>query len=146
MPYRMKPHVELLIVKDQNGVLWHHYQNPSAATGARNLGPIIAWIGPEYLDRWLRLGLVEEISDESAAAQNRSTSAQFGGAPEPNSEFVGECIAALDRFDVPSDAGAPTCRQALRDRGLSFGNDCIAVAVRHRKTRAASLAETRAAP
>lgn len=109
MPYRMKPHVELLIVKDQNGVLWHHYQNPSAATGARNLGPIIAWIGPEYLDRWLRLGLVEEISDESAAAQNRSTSAQFGGAPEP---IASSSASASPRWTASTCRPMPAHRPA----------------------------------
>ena len=61
MAYRMSPRVECLIVKDQQGILWHHYQRAPDA-GARNLGPIIGWLGDEYRDRWLRMGLVEEIT------------------------------------------------------------------------------------
>ena len=136
MPYRMKPHVECLIVKDQQGILWHHYQRTPAA-GARNLGPIITWIGDEYRERWLRLGLVEEIADDVPAAQTKP--APSDGTPVPNSELVDECIATLDRFEVPPDAGAPTARAVLRDRGQSWGNDTIAAAVRARKARAAQL-------
>ena len=63
---------------------------------------------------------------------------------DTSAELVGECIAALDRitiFDgaagpVPSDAGAPTARKALRDARLRFGNDVICEAVRQRKMRA----------
>ncbi len=143
MAYRMNPRVECLIVKDQQGILWHHYQSPVAA-GARNLGPIIPWIGDEYRERWLRLGLVEEIDDAAAATQTRPPPSD--GVPGPNSELVEECIAALDRFEVPPDCGAPTARKALRDRGQSWGNDTIAAAVRERKARAAQLSGTPAAP
>jgi cytochrome c oxidase cbb3-type subunit II len=50
--------------------------------------------------------------------------------------LVGECIDALDRSGVPSDAGAPTARKALRDAGCRFGNNVISAAVRERKMRA----------
>ncbi|AJK78650.1 hypothetical protein [Mycobacterium avium] len=133
MAYRMSPRVEMLAVKDQNGIIWHHYQRPVG--GARNLGPIIAWIGPDYRDRWLRMGLIEEIPDDAAAALSQPPPSD--AVAGPNTDLVDECIAALDRFDVPADAGAPTARKALRDRGQAWGNETIAAAVRARKARAA---------
>jgi cytochrome c oxidase cbb3-type subunit II len=78
------------------------------------------------------MGLVEEIPDEAAAAQAQPAPRE-DLVPGPNAEIVDECIAALDDLQVPSTAGAPSARTALRDNGQAFGNDTIAAAVRARK-------------
>jgi hypothetical protein len=50
--------------------------------------------------------------------------------------LVEECLADLARLDVALDSGAPTCRKALRNNGISYGNEVIALAVRRRKVLA----------
>jgi cytochrome c oxidase cbb3-type subunit II len=134
MPYRMNPRVDCLLVKDQNGIIWTHYQRAVGSDRAARIGgPIIPWIGPEYLDRWLAMDLVTEIGAEPAAAP----------LPEPieltpvaNGELVDEAVRDLDRLNVPPDSGAPTCRKALRDSGVSYANELIAAAVKQRRARA----------
>jgi cytochrome c oxidase cbb3-type subunit II len=65
MPYMMSSQIELLQVKDAQGILYSHYHQPPAGDGqARVRGPVIDYIGPVYLQRWLDLGLVEEIGAE----------------------------------------------------------------------------------
>jgi cytochrome c oxidase cbb3-type subunit II len=65
MPYMMSSQIELLQVKDAQGVIYSHYHQPPAGDGqARVRGPVIGYIGPEYLKRWLDLGLVTEIVGE----------------------------------------------------------------------------------
>ena len=61
------------------------------------------------------------------------------GVPVAKSELVEESMRDLDRLDAPSDAGWPTCRIVLRDKGISRSNQTIASAVRQRKIR---LSET----
>lgn len=50
MAYRVT--APLVVAKDREGRNHHCYA-----------GAIIHWLGPEQRDRWLRLGLVEEIDD-----------------------------------------------------------------------------------
>jgi cytochrome c oxidase cbb3-type subunit 2 len=65
MTYMMSSQIELLQVKDAQGILYSHYHQPPAGDGqARVRGPVIDYIGPEYLKRWLDLGLVTEIVGE----------------------------------------------------------------------------------
>ncbi|MDV3215725.1 hypothetical protein [Mycobacterium avium] len=127
------------MVKDQNRIIHHHYQN--AASGGVNVrGPIIGWIGDEYLERWLRMGLVVEVDDASAAAALQQPRADAtADEPAPNGDIVDDCIADLDRLDVAPDCGAPTCRKALRDNGLAYGNEVIGAAVKVRKQRLAAV-------
>jgi len=61
--YKMAPGVALLIVKDKQGKLWHHYA--AGASGVAR-GPLIDWLGDDQRENWLRLGLVEEIDDAPA--------------------------------------------------------------------------------
>jgi hypothetical protein len=65
MPYRSL--VPLLIVKDQGGTLWHHYQG--AGSSGRHRGPYIPWLNDEQRDHWLRKGFVEEIAESEAPVE-----------------------------------------------------------------------------
>lgn len=138
MAYRMSPRVSLLHVKDQQGIIWCHWGADSGCRDyrGRNRGPVIPWLSDEQREHFLRLGLVEEIADEESAPADPVTSEDL--MPAPNSDLVDECVAALDRFEVPAEAGAPTARKALRAAGEAWGNDTIAAAVRRRKHRALS--------
>jgi len=126
--YKMAPGVALLIVKDKQGKLWHHYA--AGASGVAR-GPLIDWLGDDQRENWLRLGLVEEIDDAPATPPQ---------PPRPHgtgAEIVDRCIGDLDRLGLPAGAGAPAARKALRDAGASYGNDTIAAALRERKASAA---------
>ncbi|ORV61583.1 hypothetical protein AWC03_09825 [Mycobacterium europaeum] len=112
----------MVIPKDREGRLHHRYK-----------GELLDYLNDEQRERFLRMGLVEEINDTQTAPAPTDV-------PGHNTDLVDECIAALDRLGVAPDAGAPTCRTALRDRGQSWGNDTIAAAVRERKARAAGTA------
>jgi hypothetical protein len=131
MPYKLSPQVPLVVAKDQQGKNHHHYQGGFGA----NSGPYIEWLNDEQRQHFLRHKLVIEIDGPEASVEvpRPELRADNGAVPE----LIDECIRKLDEADVPSDAGAPTCRTALRDKGIAFGNDTIAVAVRQRKMRAA---------
>jgi cytochrome c oxidase cbb3-type subunit 2 len=65
MPYVMSSRIDMLQVKDAQGVIYSHYHQPPAGDGqARVRGPVIEWIGPQYLKRWLDMGLVAELGAE----------------------------------------------------------------------------------
>jgi hypothetical protein len=116
----------LVIAKDQTGRLHHIY-----------CGDWIPWLNDERRGHFLRVGLVEEIEEDQSAAVVELHPAPAATDVAANPNRIGECIDALDRSGVPSDAGAPTARKALRDAGCRFRNDVIAAAVRERKMRAA---------
>jgi cytochrome c oxidase cbb3-type subunit 2 len=114
----------LVVAKDQSGRLHHTY-----------CGDWISWLNDEQRGHFLRLGLVEEIDNESAdVVELHPEPAEAAVAVKP--DRIGECVEALDRLEIPSDAGAPTARTALRDAGFRWGNGVIAAAVRQRKLRA----------
>jgi cytochrome c oxidase cbb3-type subunit 2 len=131
MPYKLSPHVPLVVAKDAAGKLHHHYQG--GGFGA-NSGAIIPWLNDEQRQHFLRHKLVEEIagSQPPVVEAHRPEAPDSGAVPE----LIDECIRQLDEADVPTDAGAPTCRTVLREKGISFSNDTIAQAVRKRKSRA----------
>lgn len=65
MPYVMSSRIDMLQVKDAQGVIYSHYHQPPAGDGqARVRGPVIDYIGPQYLQRWLDMGLVAELGAE----------------------------------------------------------------------------------
>lgn len=136
MAYRMRPGVELVLAKDEAGKIFYHYQRPVNAPSIR--GPIIPWLNDEQREHFLRLGLVEEITEADAPAAQQPPFAD--GSDVPDATLVDECVESLNRLGVALDAGAPTCRTALRGSGQSWGNDTIAAAVRERKARAAVTA------
>lgn len=133
MPYRSL--VPLLIVKDQQGTLWHPYQG--AGSSGRHRGPYIEWLNDEQRANFLRKRLVEEIAEGDAPVVESRRPVPCRPTDGAVPELIDECIAKLDEAEVPSDAGAPTCRKTLRDGGISFGNETIAAAVRERKAREA---------
>jgi hypothetical protein len=117
MAYRMRDGVPLIFVRGRDGHLTQHF-NPAQPGASR--GPIIPWLNDEQREHLLRKGLViEEIDDES------NTGGQPGG--------VRECLDALSRLGLPSEAGAPSAGEALRAEGHRFSNDTIAAAVKARK-------------
>ncbi|GAB5013903.1 hypothetical protein MAHJHV65_09950 [Mycobacterium avium subsp. hominissuis] len=68
MAYRVT--APLVVAKDREGRNHHCYA-----------GAIIHWLGPEQRDRWLRLGLVEEIGDTPPAAAAADSPAAGGAGP-----------------------------------------------------------------
>lgn len=122
MPYRLKPGVPVVLVKDRHGKINYHYARP--ATKGRDFGPIIPWLSDGQAEYLLRIGYVERIDD-----QPRTDVAQPSGQDRVNA-----LIATLDKLEVPADAGAPTAREALRDAGHSAPNDLIAACVKIRRT------------
>jgi cytochrome c oxidase cbb3-type subunit 2 len=122
--YRMRPHVQLLLVRvpgvgDDYRIDYHYQSGPVGGNG-----PVIPWLSDVQREQFLAEGLVEEIDDEAALPGDDGESAMTA---------VDNCVAALERLNVPADAGAPACRTALRDAGFRFGNDVVAAAVRSRK-------------
>jgi hypothetical protein len=154
MAYRVLASV--VVVKGRDGRLRHHYSTPTRAAG----GPIIPWLNPEQRAHFLRHKLVEELADDDPASvpappappdaqwppiddDDECTAPAVDGTCVPD-DLVAECIKALDELRdadgplVPSSAGAPTCRKALREQAkVAFSNEVIAAAVRYRKMRAA---------
>jgi cytochrome c oxidase cbb3-type subunit II len=113
----------LLFVRDQRRRLHQAYA-----------GKIVQWLDDEQREHFLRLGLVEQVADESAPVQPRPAPSEISVV---NPEIVDEILADLDRLGVAADSGAPTCRKALRDAGISVGNDVVAAVVKQRRARAA---------
>jgi cytochrome c oxidase cbb3-type subunit II len=150
--YRMVPRVQLIIVEDQQGILWHHYNVPAAPahSAARTRGPVIEWLNEKQRAHFLRLGLVTEIDaepaptplpepvDEIVVAESDDDDPQDAAAPD--SGAVDQCVATLAGLQVPATAGAPTARTALRGNGFRFGNDIVAAAVRARKSPSGTAA------
>jgi cytochrome c oxidase cbb3-type subunit II len=61
----MSSRIDMLQVKDARGILYSHYHQPPVGDGqARVRGPVIDYIGPKYLQRWLDMGLVAEVGAE----------------------------------------------------------------------------------
>ncbi len=118
MPYRLKPGVPVVLVKDRHGKINYHYARPQPK--GRDFGPTIPWLSDDQAAYLIRIGYVERIEDvETDTPQDR----------------VNALIAALDSLNVPADAGAPTAREMLRDAGHQAPNDLIAAAIKLRKTR-----------
>lgn len=122
MPYRLKPGVPLVCIKDRHGKIQYHYARPPAKS--RNFGPIIPWLSDGQAEYLLRIGYVERID------QDVETDTTQPDRPDR----VNALIATLDELGLPADAGAPAARELLRDAGHQAPNDLIAAAVRLRKT------------
>jgi cytochrome c oxidase cbb3-type subunit II len=114
----------LVVAKGADGLLRHCYH-----------GAVLNWLNDEQRAHFLRMGLVEEIA-ESEAPVVELPRPEPAPADDAIPELVDEAIKRLDEADVPSDAGAPTCRKALRDEGISMSNETIAAAVKQRRFRA----------
>jgi hypothetical protein len=132
--YRLLPHVQLVLVKvpglGDDYRINYHYQ----AGGAPNdFGPVIPWLSGGQREQFLAEGLVEEIPDAEEpppAGDSGATSA------------VDNCVGALDSLNVAFGAGAPTCRDALREAGLRFENRVIAAAVKRRKEQLVAVPDS----
>jgi hypothetical protein len=130
MAYRMVDRCPLLMVADQSGILWQHYNGPAGAgSNARIRGPVIEWLNPVQREHFLRLGLVEEIDAEPQDVIVAAPLLTVPAAPvdldadedegedaldvaAPDSGAVDECIATLARLHVPATVGAPSARTA----------------------------------
>lgn len=122
----------LVIAKGLDGLNRHCYQ-----------GDVLGYLNDEQREHFLRLGLVERIG---ADAQGTITAAADAPAERidlddtadtdtgpADTGAVDECIGVLDRLQVPTTAGAPAARTALRGNGFRFGNAVVAAAVKRRK-------------
>jgi cytochrome c oxidase cbb3-type subunit 2 len=113
MPYMMSSQIELLQVKDAQGVIYSHYHQPPAGDGqARVRGPVIGYIGPEYLKRWLDLGLVTEIV----------------GEPEPQRQALPEPapVPVSARYRLTQKAAALYVTDPAGRQYLHFHNPVVA--------------------
>lgn len=124
MSYRLLPHVQLALVRvpgvgDDYRIDYHYQVHPVGAKG-----PVIPWLSDEQREQFLREGIVEEIDDGDPPSSPESDEAI---------SVADNCAAALERLNVPTDAGAPACRTALREAGFRFGNAAISAAVKRRK-------------
>jgi cytochrome c oxidase cbb3-type subunit 2 len=105
MQYVMSSRVDMLQVKDPQGVIYSHYHQPPAGDGqARVRGPVIDYIGSQYLQRWLDMGLVAEL----------------GAEPEPQRRALPEpaAVPVSARYRLTEKAAAlyvtdPAGRQSL---------------------------------
>jgi len=131
MPYRLKPGIHLVCVKDRLGKVCYHYANP--VHGSQAFGPFIPWISDEQAAHLLRIGYVERVDEEPDPVLNEAI--RDGIDPDR----VRDCIQAIAKLDIPTDVGAPKIRAALRTAGHHFGNDVVGAAV---KTRKALLSPT----
>ncbi|MGH6683971.1 MAG: hypothetical protein ACRECA_08650 [Pseudolabrys sp.] len=104
----------LVIAKDQAGRLRHCYR-----------GSLLGWLNPEQEQHFLAKKLVERVEDADAPKL-------------PAAETIADCVTALAALEVPLTAGAPACRDALRDTNHKFSNQVIADAVKQRKLVAAA--------
>lgn len=133
--YRLLPHFQVALVRNQSGGVDYHYQSPAHNTK----GPLIPWLSPADRERFLAEGIVEEIPDQVPAEADSPAEPIAGTAV--NGELVAECVAKLDEIrdetgrPVPNSAGRPTCEKTLRAAGFAFSNEVISAAVKQRKCR-----------
>ena len=115
-------------------------------------GSCLDWLSPVEEKHFLRLGLVERIPEAEQAAIPADVRQAVGvshaaeqaqAEVDESNEMLDDFESDCDRLEIPQDSGAPFCRKALRDAGISYSNELIALGVRRRKARAA-LAETAA--
>lgn len=130
----------LVIAKDRSGLLRHWYK-----------GELLDYLNDEQREHFLRMKLVEKITEADLAQSASPAPAQQPGAsaiaafdvdPGVNAEVATECVRDLDRLNVLRDAGAPTARAALRDAGLRYANDVIRAAVKARKEHLAAVPDS----
>jgi|SRR5271156_738526 len=93
-------------------------------------GDVIDWLSDDEAARFVALKLVEPID---ADAQDDLDDTEDTDADPAHSDAVDECISTLARLQVPTTAGAPAARTALRGNGFRYSNAVVAAAVKHRK-------------
>jgi hypothetical protein len=92
------------------------------------------WLSDDEAARFTRFKLVERIdADATPSAEPVDLDTEDSDATTPDSDAVGECVATLARLLVPTTAGAPACRTALRGNGFRYSNSVVASAVKRRK-------------
>jgi hypothetical protein len=116
-------------------------------------GDLLDWLSDEQAAHFMRLNLVERIDtdpqDAIAAADDAPAEPVDldldTDTPTPDTDAVDECVATLARLQVPTAAGAPACRTALRGNGFRYSNAVVASAVKRRKELFGSEADAEAA-
>ena len=160
MPYRVKPEVPLVCVKNRAGRVIYHYAKPPHGM----TGPIIPWLSDDQAAHLTRIGYVERLDDDelpdTPAVDDESsiTTAPTPKTPaaEPQQpttqpaeldqlllsestrngidlDRLHACIEAINALRVPAGTGAPKIRAMLREAGQRWTNDVICAAVRARK-------------
>lgn len=98
-------------------------------------GDTLDWLSDDEAARFMRFKLVEPIdADAQDATATDAPAEQVDDAPA-DSDAVDECIATLARLHVPTTAGAPACRTALRGNQYRYSNAVVAASVKRRKGR-----------
>lgn len=94
-------------------------------------GDVLDWLSPEQKAHFLRHKLVEAID---AGSKNVTPEPDDDADAGPaDSGAVAECADILDGLQVPTTAGAPACRTALRSNQYRYSNAVVAAAVKRRK-------------
>lgn len=115
-------------------------------------GDTLDWLSDDEAERFTRLKLVEPIGadaqDATAAAVDAPAqpvdldlNTEDSDAPAADSDAVAECIGVLERLQVPTRAGAPAARTALRGNGFRYSNAVVAAAVKRRKSLSGTAAD-----
>jgi hypothetical protein len=105
------------------------------------VGDTLDWLSDDEAARFMRFKLVEPIdADAQDATATDAPAEQVDDAPA-DSDAVDECIATLARLHVPTTAGAPACRTALRGNQYRYSNAVVAAAVKRRKGLSAAATD-----
>jgi hypothetical protein len=137
----------LVVAKGLDGLNRHAYK-----------GDLLGWLNDEQAAHFLHKGFVERIdsapqdaiaaaahapvpNDAPAEPVDTDADEETLNAAAPDSGAVDECIATLARLQVPTTAGAPACRTALRGNDFRYSNAVISAAVKRRKSLSRTAAD-----
>jgi hypothetical protein len=107
-------------------------------------GDVLDWLNDKQQAHFLRMGLVERVDADAQdaiapAADAPAEPVDLDADDEDtvdapaDSDAVLECVGTLARLQVPTTAGAPAARTALRGNGFRYSNAVVAAAVKQRK-------------
>src|ERR1700744_6494947 len=120
MPYRLKPGVPLVCVRNRKGEVVYHYANPPHGMS----GPIIPWLSDDQAAHLLRIQYIERIHKRTGTDVTLQPDGQ---------DRIHALIVTLDELGLPVEAGSPRTHEVLRDAGHQAPNELIAAAVKLRK-------------
>src|SRR5271166_2428036 len=104
-------------------------------------GDVIDWLSDDEAARFVALKLVEPIDADAQHDLDDTEDTADTDADPADSDAVDECISTLARLQVPTTAGAPAARTALRGNGFRYSNALVAAAIKRRKSLSGTAAD-----